>query len=72
MPQLVYELPLDKRVAPEVGGLEFSQVFDRLIIGPAQFDWPMYEAFRAALDKAGVPPEAKQQRIFVSGIPIRS
>ena len=72
VPQLIYELPLDKRVAPEVGGLEFSQVFDRLIIGPTQFGWPMYEAFRAALDKAGVPPEAKQQRIFVSGIPIRS
>jgi hypothetical protein len=72
VPQIVYELPFDETVAPEVAGLEFSRVFDRLIIGPTQYAWPMYEAFRDALDKAGVPPEAEQQRIFVSGIPIRS
>jgi hypothetical protein len=72
VPQLIYELPLDERVAPELAGLEFSRVFDRLIVGPTQYAWPMFEAFRDALDKAGVPPEAEQQRIFISGIPIRS
>jgi hypothetical protein len=72
VPQIVYELPLDERESPQLGGLEFSRVFDRLIIGPTQFAWPMFWAFRDALDKAGVPQDAEQQRIFVSGIPIRS
>jgi hypothetical protein len=72
IPQIIYELPLDERIAPELSGLEFSRVFDRLIIGPTQFPWPMFEAFRDALDKAGIPPETERQRIFVSGIPIRS
>lgn len=72
IPQIVYELPLDRRAAPQLEGLEFARIFDRLIIGPTQFALPMYEAFRDALDNAGVPPEAEQQRIFVSGIPIRS
>lgn len=71
VPQLVYELPLDEQVAPELAGLDFSRILDRLIIGPTQYAGPMFEAFREALDRAGVPPESERQRIFVSGIPIR-
>jgi hypothetical protein len=71
IPQIVYELPLDERLAPELSGLEFSRVFDRLIVGPTQFPVPMFEAFREALDKAGVSPESERPHIFISGIPIR-
>jgi hypothetical protein len=71
VPQIVYKVPLDATVSPALAGLEFSRVFDRLIIGPSQYPLPMYEAFAAALAKAGVPQEPGRQRLFISGIPIR-
>jgi hypothetical protein len=71
VPQRIYELPVDETVAPTLAGLEFSRIFDRLIIGPSQYPLPMCEAFAAALTKAGVPQEPAKQRLFISGIPIR-
>jgi hypothetical protein len=37
---------------------------------PSPYPWPMYEAFTAALTKAGMKEAGA--RVFVSGIPIRS
>jgi hypothetical protein len=70
VPQFVYKVPLDATVAPVLAGLDFATMFDRLIIGPSPYPWPMYEAFTAALAKSGVANAGK--RVFVSGIPIRS
>jgi hypothetical protein len=70
VPQLVYKLPLDATVAPVLSDLEFSQMFDRLIIGPSPYPWAMYEAFVAALAKAGCP--AVDNRVWNSNIPIRT
>jgi hypothetical protein len=70
VPQPVYKVPLDETVSPALADLEFSKIFDRLIIGPSPYPWAMYDAFAEALTKGGVP--AAGERIFVSEIPIRS
>ena len=70
VPQLVYKLPLDVTVSPILADLEFSQMFDRLIIGPSSYPWVMYEAFVAELTKAGCP--AVDNRVVASNIPIRT
>ena len=72
VPQRIYKIPLDESVSPTLHDLEFSRSFDRLIIGPSQYAVPMCEAFHAALTEAGVPQLTEKQRIFISGIPIRS
>ena len=70
IPQIIYKIPLDERVSEHLGDLDLSKIFDRLIVGPTPYPWPMYEAFTGALVKAGVPDAEK--RLFVSGIPIRA
>jgi hypothetical protein len=45
-------------------------MFDRLIIGPSQYSWPMCEAFTQALKAAGMADAEK--RVFISDIPIRT
>jgi hypothetical protein len=69
VPQLVYKLPLDGTVSVELAGLEFSVLFDRLIIGPSQYPGPMWMAFVAALKRSGV--KDAENRVVASRIPIR-
>jgi hypothetical protein len=70
VPQLIYKIPLDKSEAPTLDDLDIAHIFDRLIIGPSPYPWAMYEAFVDTLTKIGVSDA--QNRVFVSGIPIRS
>jgi hypothetical protein len=70
IPQIIYKLPLDVTVDGMLYGLDLASMFDRLIIGPSQFSWPMYEAFASAMADIGV--QNASNKIFVSGIPIRS
>ena len=70
VPQLVYKIPLDATASPALADLDFSRIFHRLIIGPSPYPWPMFEAFRDALIKAGVTDA--QDRLWSSGIPIRT
>lgn len=70
IPQTVYNLPLDQRVSESISGLEFSKMFERLIIGPSQYSWALYDAFVTALSKAGVTEAGN--RVCISGIPIRT
>jgi hypothetical protein len=70
IPQIIYKIPLDEKVSEHLADLDLSKIFDRLIVGPTPYPWPMYEAFAGALVKAGVPDAEK--RLFVSGIPIRA
>lgn len=70
IPQIVYKLPLDAKASDALEDLDAARVFDRLIIGPSEFSWPMYEAFTKALTAIGV--EQADKRVFISAIPIRS
>jgi hypothetical protein len=69
VPQIVFKIPMDVTKSEKLADLDFSRIFDRLILGPSPYPWPMYQAFVDALKKAGV--ENAQDRVFVSGIPIR-
>jgi hypothetical protein len=70
IPQMIYKLPLDVKFSDVLAELDLARIFDRLIIGPSQFSWSMYEAFTKALTAMGV--EQAETRVFTSGIPIRS
>jgi len=69
IPQLVYKMPLDETVAPALADVDTSRIFDRLIIGPSLYPWPIYEAFITELTKAGVPNA--ESKVWISNIPIR-
>ena len=70
VPQIVHAIPLDATVSPALADLDLSKMFDRLIIGPSQYTWPMCEVFMHALKAAGVADAEK--RVFISDIPIRT
>jgi hypothetical protein len=70
VPQLVYKLPLDVNASSSLADLDFSRIFDRLIIGPSPYGWAMFQAFADVLKKCGVTNA--EQRINFSGIPIRA
>ncbi|MGA9867000.1 MAG: DUF2971 domain-containing protein [Acetobacteraceae bacterium] len=70
IPQIIHKLPLDVRKSEKLAALDMAAMFDRLIIGPSQFAWPMYEAFSGALEAIGIADAKK--RVRISGIPIRS
>ncbi|OSJ31967.1 DUF2971 domain-containing protein [Bradyrhizobium japonicum] len=70
VPQLVYKIPIGGGPPDGLSEINIGALLDRLIIGPTQYSWAMYEAFVAALKDAGV--EKAEEKVFVSGIPIRS
>jgi hypothetical protein len=70
VPQFIYKIPLDATVSESIADLDLSRLFDRLIIGPSLYPWPMYEAFVAALKLAGIADA--ENRVVASEIPIRS
>ena len=69
IPQVVYKIPLDASVSGHLIDLDFARMFDRLIVGPTPYVWPMYDAFVGALVNAGVADAGA--RLFASGIPLR-
>ena len=70
VPQVVYNLPLDKDANPILEDLDFPNLFSRLIIGPTPYPVALFDAFSAALSEAGVMEAGK--KIVISDIPIRS
>ncbi len=70
VPQIIYKIPLDASSSEQLADLDFAKMFDRLIIGPTTYPWPMFHAFLEALTKSGVSDA--NNRIFVSDIPIRT
>src|SRR6266851_3101887 len=70
VPQIVYRVPLDGSASPLIADLDFAQIFDRLIVGPTPYPWPIYGAFVEALKATGVANA--EERVFVSNIPIRA
>lgn len=69
IPQFIYRIPLDATLSESIADLDLPRLFDRLIIGPSPYPWPMYEAFVGALKLAGVADA--ENRVVVSEIPIR-
>lgn len=72
VPQVIYELPIDKKIAPQLEDVDIASMFHSLILGPASQPWIMYEAFTRALKNAGVPPNYADGHVLTSGIPLRS
>jgi hypothetical protein len=70
VPQQIYKIPFRNDPGAGISGLEPNEILDRIIIGPTQFPWAMYEAFVAALAGAGIKDAAS--RVFVSQIPVRT
>jgi hypothetical protein len=70
IPQLVYKIPLENNSAAGISGLDPTDLLDRIILGPSQFPWVMYEAFVTTLDAAGVKDAAS--RVYASQIPVRT
>jgi hypothetical protein len=70
VPQIVYKIPLKGPPPDDLAGLDIPHLIDRVIIGPSQYPWAMYQAFVNALTAAGVADAGS--RVFVSGIPIRT
>ncbi len=70
VPQTIYKVPL--KDIPEEGliGIEPQSLFDRIIIGPSTYPWPLYEAFVSVLKEAGV--KDAEERVVCSDIPVRS
>lgn len=69
VPQVVYKMPLDKAVSPELADLDFPRLFDRLIIGPSPYPWALFKAFAGCLREAGV--QDAHTCVHQSNIPIR-
>jgi len=69
IPQIIHKLPLDASVSESIADLDLVRLFDRLIIGPSAYPWPMYQAFVGALKNAGIADADK--RVVCSDIPIR-
>jgi Protein of unknown function (DUF2971) len=70
VPQIIYKIPLDRAASPEITTLDFTRIFDRLIIGPSNYPWVMGQSFVDALMGIGVSDAAA--RVVASGIPIRT
>jgi hypothetical protein len=45
VPQVIYKLPFDKTVSPEIAPLDIANVLDRVIIGPMPYAEAMKQAF---------------------------
>jgi hypothetical protein len=70
VPQQIYKIPFRNDPDAGISGMAPNELLDRVIIGPTQFPWAMYEAFVAVLDGAGIKDAAS--RVLVSQIPVRT
>jgi len=70
VPQKIIIMPLNGEVDDVLEHFDLAYMFDRLIIGPTQYGWPMLEAFKDALQDIGV--EDAHQKVFLSNIPLRT
>lgn len=69
VPQTVQLLPLRHDPANGLDHADIPSLLRRVIIGPAEDTWVLFDAFRSLLQDAGVQDAAN--RIWVSGIPLR-
>jgi hypothetical protein len=70
VPQRIYKIMLRSDTEAGLTGLNPDELIDRIIIGPTQYPFAMYEAFVSALADIDVADAAK--RVFISQIPVRT
>jgi hypothetical protein len=69
IPQSIYQIRLNREILTDNVELDFATIFDRLIIGPTPYGFPLYQAFANALRTIGISQPEK--KVTVSQIPIR-
>lgn len=69
VPQTVQLLPLKHDPANGLHHADIPSLLRRVIIGPTEDAWVLFDAFRSLLEEAGVQDAAA--RVWVSGIPLR-
>jgi hypothetical protein len=69
VPQILHKIPIDGSVSPDLGDLDIAKTLSRVIVGPTQFGWVMYEAFVAALEAVGIKDAGA--KVWTSNLPIR-
>jgi hypothetical protein len=70
VPQRVYKISMRSDAEAGLTGLNPNELIDRIIIGPTQYPFAMYEAFVSALTDVGFADAAV--RVFNSQIPVRT
>ena len=70
VPQTVYKIPLENNPVGNVIGISIPELVERVIIGPSEYALPLHEAFKIALEDAGV--ESASSKVIISGIPLRT
>jgi Protein of unknown function (DUF2971) len=70
IPQIIYKFPIDGSLASEIAHIDLAVMFDRLILGPTQYSWVLYDAFKRKLEQIGIADAGA--RIITSKIPIRT
>lgn len=68
IPQLVLKLKLEDLPDQGLQGLALKSSLHKIILGPTQFEAPMFKAFHLAMQEAGIDPTDK---IASSRIPLR-
>ncbi len=67
VPEIIYKLPLDKDIVPELG---IEKIFHGMILGPSKYPVTQKKAFMKSLELAGVSDA--ENKIWESGIPLRT
>ncbi|MEE9913061.1 MAG: DUF2971 domain-containing protein [Deltaproteobacteria bacterium] len=70
IPQSIYQIPLDDNQIENVDTLTIPKLFEKIIIGPSDYPLSLYDAFKKALEEAGIDNPAS--RVIVSNIPLRA
>jgi len=70
LPQRVYKIPLRSNAEAGLAGLDPDELLDRVIIGPTQYPFALFDAFVSVLEEAGVREPAN--RVVISQIPVRT
>lgn len=70
VPQLIYEMPIDKSASAQLADIDLPKIIEKIIIGPTDYPTAVYEAFAAELTNIGVPDP--KDKIKISNIPLRA
>ncbi|UWR50171.1 DUF2971 domain-containing protein [Phaeobacter inhibens] len=69
VPQKVYDLKIRNYPDEDIKGATLPEFLHKIIIGPTQYPYPIYDALVSELEAAGVA--APESKVVVSDIPLR-
>jgi hypothetical protein len=70
VPQTVYKLPMENYPEHHLTGIDFSELLEKVMIGPTPFPDTIYTAMLSVLRAAKIPEPEK--KLVISGIPLRT